>query len=234
MFELLTEASAAEAADPGAAGGGRGGLGSREWEPGPELAAALETLDSGAVGVGEAVSVLVAAQRMVSHYQAKLYAAMVAVRDRYRSEDPDGGAAREGAAAEIAAALSLTRAAAREELATAETLVDVLPRLGDTLDRGRLDLRRCRVVIDETRHLSDEAASQVLDQVLDRAQTQTTGPAAGHPAAGVPAGRPRWGDRTGPARGQRAPLLHRAPEGAGTIMVLDVAPEAAQEASDRG
>lgn len=218
--------------------GARGGVpvGLDSWEPDAGLAEVLAGIDVDRISPHDRVTVLRAAQRMVSHYQALLYGAMVAVRDAYRAEDPDvpDEECRDGAATEIAAALHLTRAAAREELSTAEVLTADLPRLGEALAAGRLDLRRCRVAIEETWHLSGEVARRVVDRVAEEAETLTTGQL-----------RARLrrlcleADADGEAERIRETVegrrLYTGPStgGAADLLVLDVPPEAAQAASDR-
>ena len=82
-------------------------------EPGIMLAAVLSQVDVSELSGYDRIVVLRAQQRMVSHYQATVYTSMAGVSDHMAAigEDPDG--ADEAAAAEIRAALRLTRRGGR-------------------------------------------------------------------------------------------------------------------------
>lgn len=60
-----------------------------EMAPGAELAAVLADTDVGAVSGYDRIVVLRAHQRLVSHYQAQVYADMAAIVDVFDEEDTD-------------------------------------------------------------------------------------------------------------------------------------------------
>ena len=144
--------------------------------PGPVLAAFLASVDVREISGYDRIVVLRAHQRMISHYTDSLYDDMAAVVD-VLEDDGDGleWSAAESAAAEIRAALTLTRRSADIELSIALDLQTRLPRVAVMLADGDLDLRRARVMLDDTGHLSDDAARTVIDQVADEAVRLTTG-----------------------------------------------------------
>lgn len=144
--------------------------------PGPVVAAFLASVDVHEVSGYDRIVVLRAHQRMISHYTASLYDDMAAVVD-VLEDDGDGleWSAAESAAAEIRAALTLTRRSADIELSIALDLKTRLPKVAAMLAAGDLDLRRARVMLDDTGHLSDDAARTVIDQVADEAVRLTTG-----------------------------------------------------------
>jgi hypothetical protein len=145
--------------------------------PGPELAAVLAGIDVATVSGHDRIVVLRASQRMVSHFQAQVYDAMAAITDAVEEleECSDPMWAPEMAAAEIRAALCLTRRAADSELETALVLRGRLPQVRDALRSGDLDYRRAKTMLYGTTHLPDEAAQTVADTILERAGRLTTG-----------------------------------------------------------
>jgi hypothetical protein len=147
-----------------------------EIPPGPELAAVLWGIDVRRISGYDRVVVLRAHQRLVSHYTAWLYEDMAAVVDALdeHNDTPHWDAA-ESAAAEIRAALTLTRRSADVEVGIALELRSRLPRVHAMLASGVLDLRRARVLLSDTGHLSDAAARRVIDAVADDAPSLTTG-----------------------------------------------------------
>ncbi len=147
-----------------------------EVPPGPELAAIVFHIDVGRISGYDRVVVLRAHQRLISHYTALLYEDMAAVVDALdeHNDSPHWDAA-ESAAAEIRAALHLTRRGADVELATALELRSRLPKVHAMLASGSLDARRARVLISGTEHLDDAAARRVVDRVADEAPELTTG-----------------------------------------------------------
>ena len=148
-----------------------------EMEPGPFLAAILANTDVDRLSGHDRVVVLRARQRMASHYLAHMYADMAAVADAIEGleggEDPELVA--EGAAAEIRAALRLTRRAADMELGLALELRQRLPSLWEAFAARDLDVRRVRTMVGSTGHLDRDTARMVVDQVIDRAPQLTTG-----------------------------------------------------------
>ena len=146
-----------------------------EMEPGPILAAFLSSIDVTRVSGYDRIVVLRAHQRLVSHYTASLYADMAAVVDVLDDDDTKRCDAAEAAAAEVRAALHLTRRCADTEVGIALELHTRLPQIHDMLASGDLDLRRARVLLDGTAHLDDAAARRVIDQIADDATRYTTG-----------------------------------------------------------
>ena len=146
-----------------------------EMEPGLDLAAVLGNLEVEDLSGHNRVVVLRAHQRMASHYQAQVYEAMAAIAGVMAGFDPDPAMVFEGAAAEIRAALCLTRRAADSELELAIDLKERLPQVWEALAAGLIDRPRVRVIVTGTSHLEEETAREVVDQVIDRAARLTTG-----------------------------------------------------------
>jgi len=113
--------------------------------PGPELSVLLAGIDIHAVTGADAVEVLRARARQLSHEQARLLATMVEV----GLCDPDAGVGEVArlpesppyAADEIRAALAWTRRAADREHGFAETLVLRMPAVFIALDTGQTRIR---------------------------------------------------------------------------------------------
>jgi hypothetical protein len=147
-----------------------------QMRPGVELAAFLEAVDWRVLAGHERIIVLKARQRMASYYAAQVYDDMAAVSDAMMNEFGDDiEAATESAAAEIRAALHLTRRAADAELSLALDLRARLPRVWHLLAEGRIDVRRAWVMVKSTSHLSMAAAREVVEEVIDQAPHLTTG-----------------------------------------------------------
>jgi hypothetical protein len=146
-------------------------------EPGPVLAAFLASIDVSKVSGYDRIVVVKAHQRMASHYAAQTYGGMAALVDAMLGFENVQRLeyAAESAAAEIRAALHLTRRAADIEVAFALSLRDRLPRLSGMLKTGEIDIRRARTIERHTVHLSDEAAQDVVDRIADVASRLTTG-----------------------------------------------------------
>ncbi len=144
-------------------------------QPGPVLAGLLYGIDVGKVAGHDRVAVLRAHQRMASYYQAQVYEDMAAVSDAMHEMDDDPVLANESAAAEIRAALRLTRRAADSDLNLALDLRHRLPSAWELLMAGYIDLRRARVMVNETLHLPLATAQEVIAEVLDHAPRLTTG-----------------------------------------------------------
>lgn len=145
-----------------------------EMEPGVHLAAFLSTIDVGRLSGHDRVVVLRAHQRMASYYQARLYEDMASIADCLQTDD-DLELATEAAAAEIRAALRLTRRAADTELAMALDLKRRLPRVWEALAKGDIDVRRARTIAYGTAHLAPETARRVVDGLIEGATRRTTG-----------------------------------------------------------
>jgi hypothetical protein len=149
-----------------------------EMAPGPELAVALSKIDREMLNGHEMVIVLQARARLVAHYQAEMYADMLEV-----ASPPGDAASRperinnldEDSAAEIGAALQLTRRAADIQLGIAWDLVERLPEAGEALSKGEIDLPRARVICDGTGHLLEDQVRQAARVVLEEAPGLTTG-----------------------------------------------------------
>ncbi len=149
-------------------------------DPGIMLAAALDSVDLDSLSGSERVSVMVAFQRMASHYQAMLYASMASVAEAVAEtvgEDADGDLSlvEDACAAEIRTALKLTRRAADSELAIARGFRERLPAVWEALASGRIDRRRANLIIHRTFHLSIAQAREVANRALEMAPDLTTG-----------------------------------------------------------
>ncbi|HSM02317.1 MAG TPA: DUF222 domain-containing protein [Acidimicrobiia bacterium] len=148
-----------------------------DLEPGPVLSALLASLDPDRVSPHDQVRVVRAQQRMASHHQAQMYAAVAAIADHMDTEpfSDDPELAWEASATEIRAALRLTRRSAEGMLDVALGLRRRLPRVWRALSRGRIDLSRARVILTGTTHLDDVTATVVARTVLADAPRLTTG-----------------------------------------------------------
>ncbi|MCW2902684.1 MAG: hypothetical protein JWO67_4949 [Streptosporangiaceae bacterium] len=148
--------------------------------PGPRLAAALESIDRAGLSGFDLVVLLRARGRQLAFEQAELAADMVAVAQRVRDEsskltwvwnsDVDGLAA-----AEIGAALTWTKRAARAGLQDAWALVERLPGVWATLRSGSIDLPRAKTLVEGTAAVGERLARQVVTQLLPEAPDLTTG-----------------------------------------------------------
>lgn len=146
-----------------------------QMAPGPVLAAYLASVDVRRLSGHDRVVVLRAHQRMVAHYQAKLYDDMVSVRDAFREMGDDAEDAAMMAASEIRCALHLTRRSADVELSFALDLAHRLPKVLRMLAGGVIDYRRARTIERGTCHLSAATAQGVVDRVESAAPMMTTG-----------------------------------------------------------
>ena len=154
---------------------GRLPAGLDQMAPGPGLGELLSTVDLSRLSGFDRVVVLGAHQRMASHHQARVGEAMVSISDVMNDLDDDAELAFEAAAAEIRAALCLTRRAADFELGFAVELVLRVPRVWEALAAGLIDLRRARVLVSGISHLPVETAREVVERIIDRAARLTTG-----------------------------------------------------------
>jgi hypothetical protein len=145
--------------------------GIEEMPPGPELAVLLDAIDVDRLSAADRVTVMEAEQRLVSHFQARVYASMAALVDRY---DADPGDAYEGAAMEIAPALRLTRRAVDIELGLAARLAE-LPGVAALLRDGRIDRRRAATLVRGTEHLPPDRAAEVIGGIVDDLPGLTSG-----------------------------------------------------------
>jgi hypothetical protein len=141
--------------------------------PGPVLAGFLSAIDVDTVSGYDRVVVLRAHQRLASHYQAHTYTDMAAITQALAN---DGEASEtELAAAEIRAALNLTRRAADIELSFALDLRRRLPQVHQLLADGAIDLRRARTIDNATCHLTIATARGVIERIGNAAADLTTG-----------------------------------------------------------
>jgi hypothetical protein len=146
--------------------------------PGVDLARLLEPVDRDSLSGFDRVILLQAHQKLVSHFQAELYADMVSVVGATAEElgsESDLEGTLDLAASEIRAGLSWTRRAAEYQVSFAVDLVERLPQVWVALDSGWIDLPRARVIINQTLHLEEETAREVAEAVLEGAGHQTTG-----------------------------------------------------------
>ena len=140
------------------------------------VSAILDNIDIRQLNGHDRIKVLKARQRMASQLAARIYDDMVAVVEYLDTEwDNDNISAPEAAAAEIRAALRLTRRAADSELALAIDLKHRLPQVWAALERGDIDPRRARTIAHGTEHLTDDTARTVVDTIIDDAPLLTTG-----------------------------------------------------------
>jgi hypothetical protein len=146
--------------------------------PGSELAVMLGGLDRDRLSSHDRVELLKARARLRAHIDAELMADMVAVLDAEAMALESGlpvDEVHEAAAAEIQAALHLTRRAAERRLDFAFTLVSDYPQVWKILQAGLIDLPRAGVIVDQTSHLDSETRDKVVEIALERAPSQTTG-----------------------------------------------------------
>ncbi|MBC6457799.1 HNH endonuclease signature motif containing protein [Actinomadura sp. HBU206391] len=154
--------------------------GLEEMSPGPALAAVPASVDRSRLCGFDVVVVLKARARQVAYEQAELQADMVAVADRVKAETTHLSTVWDSdipkfAAAEIAAALTWTKRAARDRLDEAWFLTERLPMVWEALRDGLIDLPRARVFADATAVLSEQTARRVTARLLPEAPALTTG-----------------------------------------------------------
>jgi hypothetical protein len=122
------------------------------------------------------IVVLRAHQRMASHYAAQVLRNMAEVSAAFVAEDGlNVQSADEYAAAEIRAALRLTRRSADVELSFALDLQRRLPQVFQSLASGRIDVRRAKVFDRHTIDLPIATARTIVEVVLPDAPNLTTG-----------------------------------------------------------
>jgi hypothetical protein len=145
-------------------------------EPGPVLAAFLMSLSDEDLSVDDRVAVLQAHQRLVSHFQAKVYGDMADLASQMVADhDGDRMAGAEEAATELRAALRYTRRLADSEMTTALRLVQELPSVAEALSAGRIDVRRATTIANLTMSLTAAATEWVVERIIDVAPRLTTG-----------------------------------------------------------
>ncbi len=147
--------------------------------PGPQLSAALATLDIHALTGSDLVEVLRARARQLSHDQAQLLAVMAEIGLCDPDAEPDEVArlteAPEYAADEIRAALAWTRNAAYREFHFAQELRGRLPAVFTALDTGVICRSKAWLFTDLCASLTDEQAEVVCQRLLPQAGRLTTG-----------------------------------------------------------
>lgn len=151
--------------------------GFEDLRPGPELAALVWSLDPKALSPADRVRLLQAHQKLVSHFQARSYADMVAIWEFEQGPNSSGDPEDDFrfAVQEIRAALRLSRRAAEVELSSGIDYWQRLPRVGDELSLGWIDIRRARVIAQETGHLPEGTAQTVVEQTVSEARRLTAG-----------------------------------------------------------
>jgi hypothetical protein len=150
-------------------------VGLAAMEPGPLLGVMLSSIDVASVSEFDQIVVLRAHQRMASHYAAKVYRDMTVLVDSMSMVGEPRETAADVAAAEIRAALHLTRRATDVEVAFALDLRDRLPVVYELFVAGRIDRRRARTIERETVHLDDAGAAAVAERIASVAAELTTG-----------------------------------------------------------
>jgi hypothetical protein len=187
-----------------------------DTEPGPGLAALLNTVSFGSLADGELVAYVAASQRLASWAASRELAAVEALTRRVASWRGVGHGAdqvtpEEAAATEIGAALTLSPQSARIRVELAKSLTR-LPMTRFALAGGRIDLVRARAIVDGVAGLTDEVAAAVEARVMTRAPGQTAGQLRALPAPGRPVDRPR---RRRGATQDEGDRQRRVPRGAG-------------------
>lgn len=135
----------------------------------------LASIDRDRLSGYERVILMKARARLRAWVESDFYADLQSVAEAELEVFPQPFEAMESAAAEIRAALTLTRRAADIQMGTAYELRDRLPEVWKALHNGSIDLAKARVICNETCHLPIEAARRVADVALERAPRQTTG-----------------------------------------------------------
>ena len=147
-----------------------------EVEPGLELAGWLMAFSDEPLSGYDRIVVLRAHQRLASHYAAQVLRDMAEVSAAFVAEDGvNMQSADEYAAAEIRAALRLTRRSADAELSFALDLQRRLPQVFESLAAGHIDVRRAKVFDRYTIDLPIATARTIVEAVLPDAPNLTTG-----------------------------------------------------------
>jgi hypothetical protein len=144
--------------------------------PGPVLAAFMASVDVERLSGYDVVSVLVAHQRLASHFQAAMYRDMMALVSVFAQDfDQRFEEACADAEAEVRVALHLTRRAAEGELSFALELHRRIPAVLEALSCGVIDVRRAKVIDRHTIDLPASVAQAIVAEVIDEAPHLTTG-----------------------------------------------------------
>lgn len=149
------------------------------WVPGPFLAVVLSSIDPTKVTGHDAVTVMKAHARQVSHEQAGYYRSVggVATATPTGGDDPAERSEEwfEYTNLEVRAALTLTRRAADMEIGNAYDLLERFPPLWEALEAGAIDMRKALTMLRGVSHLDLEEARTVVERVLSDAPWLTTG-----------------------------------------------------------
>lgn len=145
-----------------------------EMAPGPILAAFMASVDVSALSGYDLVTVLRTHQRLASHFQAAVYADMMALVEVLGQDETFEEACLD-AEAEIRVALNLTRRSAEGELSSAIELHRRIPQVFEALSTGAIDVRRAKVFDRITSDLPIALARSIVDHVMDEAPHLTTG-----------------------------------------------------------
>lgn len=147
-----------------------------EIAPGPYLAAVVSGVDRSKLSGHDVVRLMNARARLVSHYQAGLYADIAEVAHAY---DPDTAVRDshpvEFAAEEIQTALTKTRTSARLDLELALHLRLRLPRVWEAMAAGDIDLARAKVFARELESLHPALVPEAVNRLISQAPELTTG-----------------------------------------------------------
>lgn len=137
----------------------------------------LDQLDRSQLNGHQLVEVIKARARLISHLQADLYADIAELAHTpagFEDSPPERSELiDEFVGDELAAALRLTSRAADAHLSTAFRLMR-LPSVWGALFEGRIDLPRARVLCEETAHLEDDEAADVVAAIVGEASRLTT------------------------------------------------------------
>ena len=205
-------------------------------EPGPALAGFLASIDVDRVSGHDRVVVLRAHQRMASHYQAQVYAAMASVADHMeRAEFVDEPELSwDAASTEIRAALRLTRRSADTQLDLSLRLRQRLPRVWQALESGSIDPRRAHVLVHGTSHLDAGTARRVIDSVIDDAQRLTTGQLHGRlRQLAIEADPEDAAQRYRESVANRRLIVEPTTEGTANLLGMDLPPDRVHEVARR-
>jgi hypothetical protein len=206
--------------------------------PGPELAAALSTIDLARVPNGEIIEVLRARSRQRAHEEARFLAVVAEVGRR----DPWGGlgeVARLGEPARYGAdetrcALAWTRRAAECEHDFAEVLVHRLPLVFAALEDGKIDRPKARVLCEHLAELPAASVEKICRALLAKAGRLTTGQLRARLARMVIASDPdRADDQYRMAVSGRRVVGYLSPEGTAVVTGEGLAPDEAAAACER-
>ncbi len=203
--------------------------------PGGPLTALLASVDLQQISGHDRVVMLKHLQRMASHYQAQVCAAIAAIAEHMENaefpDDPD--LAWQATATEVGTALHLTRRAAESELEVALQLKRRLPRVWNALLRGSIDRARARVIADNTAHLDENTARRVVDAVIEDAAGLTTGQLAARVRRLTIETDPDTAQaRYEEAVDRRRVVLEAGPDGTATLTGIDLPPDRAVAATN--